>query len=307
MAHRMIAVAIVAACGGAPRPSPSSAPSSQPAAQPAQPPASPTQHSPKFPAMFTLDECDQVEGTAQAAALYQKACTAHDSESCDRLAALYTCGKGVGRDAGRAMELEASACELDDIDACGNVAMAMSVPEATLAPARVMKLAEKGCAAHQPLACAGIGLMYLEGWGVTADPAKAVAILDDVCTKQGYAMACANVAWLAYAGIGMEKNVERATTLAESACAAGMPSACNTLGGILVERNGPGDARRAAALFAQLCDGGAAASCDNLGQLYRNGLGDVAADLDRAKTAFDRACKAENPPACRHLAELVSK
>ena len=257
--------------------------------------------------MFTLDECDRVEGTAEAATLYEKACTAQDAESCDRLAALYTCGKGIGRDARRAMELEARACELDDTSACGNVAMAMSVPDATLDPARVMKLAEKGCAAHEPLACAGIGLMYLQGWGVTADAAKAVAILDDVCTKQGYAMACANVAWLAYAGIGMEKNVERATTLAESACKAGMPSACNTLGGILVERNGPGDARRAETLFAQLCDAGAAASCDNLGQLYRNGLGDVAVDLDHARLSFDRACKAENAPACRHLAELVSK
>jgi hypothetical protein len=140
----VIAVAVVAACGGAPRSAPPTTPPVQ-ATQPPRAPAtpSPTTQAPRMSAMFTLDECDHVEGTAEAATLYDKACTAHDAESCDRLAAQYTCGKGVDRAPGRAMELEARACELDDLDACGNVAMAMSIPEATLDPARVMKLAER--------------------------------------------------------------------------------------------------------------------------------------------------------------------
>ena len=293
-----IAVTLVIGCGQPQKPTPTAP---QPASHPAAKPP------PKLNGAMMLDECDQVNGNADAAALYDKACTANDAESCDRLAALYMCGKGVGKDGRRSMELDARACELDYVTACGNVAMAVVTPDATIDQARAVKLAQKGCAAHDRLSCAGVGFMYLQGWGVAADPVKAAGIFDDLCTKQGYQLACANLAFLVYSGVGTAKDVERATALADSACKAKMPAACNTLGAILIERNGPGDARRAEGLFGDLCLAGAAAACDNLGQLYRNGLADVAVDLDKAKDAFDSACKGGNAPGCRHLADLISK
>jgi TPR repeat protein len=298
---RILVVALVAACGSAaPKPSP-------PPQQPATPttPAPPPKSSPKL-GMMTLKDCAQVDGSPQALPLYEKACAAKDAESCERIAAMYTCGKGVALDPRRAVEYDARACELDDVTACGNASMAPSVADVP-DPARYVKAAEKGCAGHDQLSCAGLALMYLQGWGVTKDEAKAATMLEELCAKQGYQMACANVAGLAYYGIGMPKDSKRAGEVAESACKAGMPAACNTLGAILVERNGPGDARRAESLWSDLCNNGAAASCDNLGQLYRNGLGDVAVDLVKAKDAYDRACKGDNPPGCRHLAELVSQ
>src|SRR5580698_2065009 len=100
-----IACLLAAACGSAPpKPPP---PSPQPSGSAAAP--APPAPAKKLDGMFTLGECDQVDGTAQSAALYDKACTAKDGVSCDRLAGLYMCGKGVTRDPRHAVELDARA------------------------------------------------------------------------------------------------------------------------------------------------------------------------------------------------------
>jgi TPR repeat protein len=294
-----VAVVVLVACGG------------KPAGKPVVEPKPPEQNGPhlrheKSAVMFTFGQCDGVSGTAEAAALYDKACTANDAESCGKLSALYFCGRGVAKDLQHAFDLDGRACELGSYAACGNLSMGLAMPDVKLDPARVMALSERGCAGGDKLSCAGIALMYLQGWGVPADPAKAAAIFEGLCTKDKMPMACANLSWLAYAGIGMAKDIARATVLAESACKQGMPAACNVLGAILIERNGPGDAHRAEALFSDLCDNGAAASCDNLGQLYVHGLGDVKVDLAKAKAAYERACKGDNAIGCRHLADLVA-
>lgn len=121
--------------------------------------------------------------------------------------------------------------------------------------------AEKACNGGDPVACHGLGLMYLYGVKIAKDEAAAVGMF----TKS---------------------------------CDAGDAAGCNSLAGRYL--NGEGvtkDAARAADLFSKSCDKGEAISCSDLAELYRNGVG-VKKDEAKAKTLTDRACKAGMTESC---------
>jgi uncharacterized protein len=259
----------------------------------------------KLAGNFQPDQCAGISGTPAAVASFEKACSLRDPNGCLQLAARYACGAGVARDLDKAVHYEVTSCDLGGGDGCGAAAMTYlmgSAPE----PEKALVLANKGCTLGDSPSCSYVGMIYWQGLGVTADPARAAKIFDEECAKKDQ-MACANDAVLLYMGApGVVRDLVRARELAETSCSANMQAGCNLLAGLLLERGGVEDIERAARLFDKVCEEGGGAACDNLGQLYRHGANGLAPNLDRAKEKFDRACKLENPPGCTHLGEVTS-
>lgn len=52
--------------------------------------------------------------------LFKKACEAGDAHGCSNLGVMYSSGRGVTRDDGRAVEFYRKACEAGDSNGCGN-------------------------------------------------------------------------------------------------------------------------------------------------------------------------------------------
>ncbi len=252
---------------------------------------------------FNLDQCSTIKGNAEAMAAFTKGCDAGDAEGCFDLSIRYQCGVGVAADPAKAASLSARSCDLGGALACGNAATGYGMGDLA-DPPKAFKYATRGCELHDPTSCAYVGVFYWQGIGVAPDPARAAGLLDGQCQKS-FMMACANLAVLLYmGGNGVPRDLPRARTVAERACAAEMDAACNIIGAIALEQGGDDNVEVAVAKFGQVCARGGGASCDNLGQLYLHGVGKIAPDSAKAKAQFQRACDLKNALGCTHLGEL---
>jgi TPR repeat protein len=258
----------------------------------------------KLTGAFNTDSCKDVTGTPEAVASFQKACALKDADGCLQLAARYQCGAGVARDVDRALHYNAASCELGEGAGCANVAT-LYLFGAKQDPAKALEFSTKGCDRGNAVACGYLGVIYWQGLGVAADAPRALKIFDEQCGRKSNMETCANEALLLYmGGPGVARDVVRAQHLADISCAADMQAGCNLLGGILLQQGGDANLDRAVQLFGKICDEGGGASCDNLGVIYRSGVGHIAPDLAKAKAQFQRACQLDNAIGCTHLGEL---
>jgi len=169
---------------------------------------------------------------------------------------------------------------------------------------RSAALFQQACEKGVSNACMNLAIQYMTGDGVTADPTRGLAMFERGCTL-GNTDACAN------ATIARGRNAAAAkrdsaraaavaaaaapkTTVAQAvqACNNGSVPDCARAGQVYTfgqegESKNPALAQP---LLIKACEGGKAYSCWYAGDSFEAGEG-VAADLARAGTYYERACK----------------
>lgn len=122
----------------------------------------------------------------------------------------------------------------------------------------------RNCEQGDAVGCNDLGVSYLHGEGVPADPTRAVQSFERSC-RDGNPDACSNLGALNERGVGGEVNVGEAARLYERACSGGSALGCSNLGALYWRGLGVArDDEEAQRLFAQACAGGSAAGCNNL-------------------------------------------
>ena len=167
--------------------------------------------------------------------------------------------------ADEALEALHKRCDGGDHKACTNVGVRFVRGAGVKAnPKRVAELFAAACGAEEPVGCTNLGLLYAEGSGVTKDPAKAANLFGRGCDK-------------------------------------GLPAACELRAQVLFHGQGVSrDRAAAAALFGQACEGGSGRACRALSSLLDQGQG-VKQDLAKAETMLAKACKTGLQAACQAL------
>lgn len=98
-----------------------------------------------------------------------------------------------------------------------------------------------------------------------------------------------------------QKRYAEAAAIYEQLCAGGRARSCGELGFMYDTGEGVAkDASRAVVLYTEACDGGFALACSNLGLEYYNGTG-VARDFSKAVALYSKACDAGAPQGCTNL------
>jgi TPR repeat protein len=135
------------------------------------------------------DDCP--EDDVKAAEYDQKACDLENYGACSRLAGFYFHGRGVKKDYKKAVELDTKACEENIFTACYNLGELYRVGEIkgkdvikdlTKAEKSYRKACESGDKDCH-LACYRLGMMYLDGKGVTQNHAEAAHAFNACCSR----------------------------------------------------------------------------------------------------------------------------
>ena len=131
------------------------------------------------------------------------------AQSCVALGDMYLAGKGVTRDGDKAAMLFERACEARDAGGCD----------------KARRIYQESCDNGVPAACSMLGRMYLEGFGVPEDLARAATIYQKACDL-GHAVDCSNLAMMYAEGKGVAADAAAAATLWVKACQGGFTDAC---------------------------------------------------------------------------------
>jgi TPR repeat protein len=131
-------------------------------------------------------------------------------------------------------------------------------------PATAASALDSACASGDAVQCNDLGVSYIHGYGVPADPQRAFRAFARACST-GSADGCSNLGALYESGVGVAENASQAAQMYERACNAGNALGCSNLGALYargrgVERN----VVQAQRLFLLACENGSAAGCNNL-------------------------------------------
>jgi localization factor PodJL len=151
-----------------------------------------------------------------------------------------------------------------------------------------------------------IGLRYVEGRGVPANPAEAVRWLE-LAAKQGLAMAQFRLAGFYEKGLGIKKDIETARRLYKAAAEQGNAKAMHNLAVLYAEGAAvKPDYRTAAQWFRLASDHGISDSQYNLAILYARGIG-VDQNLVESYKWFALAADQGDQEAARKRDEVVKR
>lgn len=216
--------------------------------------------------------------------------------SCAILGRSHQIGRGVPKNAERAAQLLARACEGGVAQGCGRLGEQLfvekKIPEA-------LRLLDRACTAGWFKACEEVGAI------ATAMPGAAkvdvFAMFKRACAG-GDAEGCWSLGSLFNLGLGVRKNDLEAMRAYELACQGGAKLGCTSLATMIdTGRGTPSDPARAAALLRASCERGFSHACGALSSHYFTGRGvprDPAAGID----ALARACGGEDRGSCLTLA-----
>ena len=118
----------------------------------------------------TLAACRKSAGTLE------QECSRGGPASCYALGEMYLAGSGVAQDKEKAAQLFERACEGRESNGCD----------------KARQMYEEYCEKGNAVACSYLGRMYLDGFGVTPDLAKAAGLYERACQK-GLTDACQKV------------------------------------------------------------------------------------------------------------------
>ncbi|MFZ1085433.1 MAG: protein kinase [Terracidiphilus sp.] len=241
---------------------------------------------------------------SQAATLYSKSCIAGDKSGCDALIPMYMNGIISEQDASRAEILFSDACNSGNAHGCASLGF-MYERGAGVArnSSRAVTLYSKACDIGESRGCLNLSVMYANGSGVTKDDSQAAKLSAKACDG-GEALGCANLAFGYENGRGVQRDYSRAAIFYSKACDGGIAVGCGNLG--LLYDNGKGvvkDIPRAISLYTKACDAGYFAGCHNLAILYENGDG-VAKDPSRAVALLLKACNGGSSESCFNLGHM---
>lgn len=124
--------------------------------------------------------------------LWLKACDLGDQGGCASGGAALWNGDGVPKQESKGLQLLRRACSLGDKHACHNLAVDFT-KKRNFKNAR--KLLEKGCEKGFPQSCTLLGDFYREGKGVSKELKRAESLYDKACAAK-FAGGCNNLAWV---------------------------------------------------------------------------------------------------------------
>ncbi len=148
-------------------------------------------------------------GCRKAPAVLEQECESGKIASCYQAGVAYSVGARVPMDRDRAGQLFLRACESRDQKAC----------------VRARAVYEEDCGKGMIAACADLATMYLDGFGVPQDAAKAAELFGKACDGGG-SVTCSTLALLYSEGRGVAKDDAKAASLWKLACERGFADAC---------------------------------------------------------------------------------
>jgi TPR repeat protein len=244
---------------------------------------------------------------AQAATQYRKGCNGGDAGSCSNLGLLYANGTGVTQDYAQAVTLYRKGCDAGDSTGCNNLGLMFAKGTGVSQDyTQATALYRKACDAGVTTSCSNLGIMYAEGTGVSQDYAQAVALYRKACDA-GDIVSCSNLGLMFARGTGVSQDYAQAVALYRKACDAGLTASCGNLGVMYANGTGvPRDYTQAVTLDRKACDAGLVGSCVNLGIMYENGTG-VSQDHTQALSLFRKACDGGAAIGCNNLGVMYEK
>jgi uncharacterized protein len=244
---------------------------------------------------------------AQALTLYRKACNGGDAGGCSNLGLMYANGTGVSQDYAQAVTLYRKGCDAGDRIGCNNLGLMFARGTGVSQDyAQASALYRKGCDAGITISCGNLGVMYANGTGVPQDYTEAVALYRKACDA-GDIVSCSNLGGMYASGTGVSQDYAQATALYRKGCDAGITVSCGNLGVMYANGTGvPQDYTEAVALYRKACDANLVGSCVNLGIMYENGTG-VPRDHTQALSLFRKACEGGVAAGCNNLGVMYEK
>jgi TPR repeat protein len=155
-------------------------------------------------------------------------------------------------------------------------------------------LMQREAAQKLPVAIGELGLFYVEGYGIAADPAHGIALLRQA-DQLGDDLAASNLAVLYATGQGVAEDKAEAMTLLRRPVTHRFVAGERTLGLILIGSSAPGERAEALTPLQDAAAQGDAGSSRELGWLYDNGFA-TAKNHSRAEGYFLAAAKAGDEP-----------
>lgn len=231
----------------------------------------------------------------------QTACDQRVAAACVALGKAYLRGEGVPVDKFLAASLFRQGCDLDDPHGCMFLAEAYRTGEGMLPDqARAFELYGRACDLGDGIACRSVGDLLTMG---------TVGALDGRTAATFYLLGCdlGDAQSCTAAALSVERGETGGTSLElfEKGCTGGHLRACS----LLADRHLRGsdgadkDVAKAYDYYRQGCRSPYdPEACRELGQAQVKGR-PVAQDVEEGIRNLDRACYANEPVACRHLAQ----
>jgi TPR repeat protein len=148
------------------------------------------------------------------------------------------------------------------------------------------------------------GLLRAGGAGLTPDPERALDLLEEAAGTGDSA------AMLAMGGFALDTELgkegrDRAISLIEDAADAGDVNAANLLGSLYAQGRGvPLDPQKAMLFFEMGMVAGNSPAMSSMGDMFRNGVGPIAADPEKAMALYAEAASRGNQGAARKVADM---
>lgn len=237
----------------------------------------------------------------KAFGLFEKACREKHGAACTQVGMMYDSGRGrvVAKDAKKALDQYARACDLGDGRACqlrGNAAT----------NANDYKLAldyfQRGCTANDGIACAQQAWYVEKGFVGAPDPKgarvlydKGMRLIEGTCPGNG--LMCHVRGYLYERGIGVVADPQKAQASYRLACAESYGEACGALA-FWLDKNG-GSAAEVTTTYEKACELEVAGACSRAASRISNADPSSAKPLQLA----ERGCRLDTKE-CGMLAEL---
>jgi len=219
-------------------------------------------------AALMLTEGDVPHDEARAATLLTDSCRLGYLNGCFELGRMYFRGRGVTKDARKAVELFMKVCDDSSIlpVACSEAGYVYQNEAALKDAAKAVQLYKRACDGGSGAGCNNLGMAYVTANGVAKDEAKAADFLARSCELK-FVTGCVNVAELALDHRGGPRAALDDTAITRTftaACDAGVMVGCNDLAYMYRSgRAGKKDAQKARELFDKACRGGFQVACEN--------------------------------------------
>ena len=261
----------------------------------------------------------------------------HDAHACTQASEYWEGDNGHAFDPKKSFRYAAIGCAFGDGLACALLGSFYQNGVGTAwSPLPAIKLYERSCNAGTGLGCARLAQMYANGYGVDWDRVKAKTYRNRAHEEWLTACLGGELRWCPDAAASTREGEPTAHELNQRACDHGIPAgciavlhdqlthpagsqdaalraldqwcsrgesaACAELAVAYDQPDGPGDARRAAALMKRACALGDRDACVRIGILHEIERG-VPKDDATARRYFGRACERGSSRGCLYLAQ----
>ena len=201
----------------------------------------------------------------------QRACRGDIDKACYNLGVLFSEGKGVPVDLGRAGGAFKRACDLQLGSACRQLGLIFGQRGPWYDARSAADLFGRGCEFDDALSCTFAGDAHLNGIGVNQDVGKAKSAFEMGCAQKE-AQACHQLGHGWRTGRWGETNPKRAATAYQVGCTQGHSASCTFLGTMLWLGDGiPQDLADGRRILDRACDGGYDAACQQRLRLEQAG------------------------------------